>query len=111
MGMESEEDLEVLDPEVTKIMNQLFTNGVKLAKLVNPNLTKPLVQINNGRAAAVGAADPKQLAVEVIRALEAQGIARENITTEMFQAMMMKMVTDGAEPAAIQGQVIEDRTA
>lgn len=108
MGMESEEDMEVLDPEVTKIMNQLFTNGVKLAKLIDPTLTKPLVQINNGKAAAVGGADPKQLAAEVVRALEAQGIPRENITTEMFQAMMMKMVHDGQEaPKAIQGQVVE----
>jgi hypothetical protein len=108
MGMETEEDLEVLDPEVTKIMNQLFTNGVKLAKLINPNLTKPLVQINNGKAGAVAAADPKQLAAEVIRALEAQGIPRESITTEMFEGMMMKMVSDNREPAAIQGQVVNE---
>ena len=109
MGMESEEDLEVLNPEVTKIMNQLFTNGVKLAKLIDPTLTKPLVQINNGKAAAVAGADPKALVAEVVRALEAQGIPRENITDEMFQAMMMKMVSDGEPaPKAIQGQVISD---
>lgn len=111
MGMETEEDMEVLDPEVTKIMNQLFTNGVKLAKLVNPNLTKPLVQINNGKAAAVSGADPQAMAQEVIRALEAQGIPRENITTEMFQAMMMKMVSDGVEPAAIQATVVNPSQA
>lgn len=110
-GMESEEEFGELDPEVTKIMNQLFTNGVKLAKLVNPNLTKPLVQINNGKAGAVGEADPKALAAEVVRALEAQGIPREQITADMFQSMMMKMVTDGQSPQAIQGSVVDERPA
>jgi hypothetical protein len=110
MGMESEDDFGELDPEVTKIMNQLFANGVKLAKLVDPSLGRPLVQINNGRggaAAAVGAADPKQLVAEVIRELESQGIKRENISSEMFQAMMMKMVSEGEEPRAIPGHVVE----
>jgi hypothetical protein len=96
-GMESEEEFGELDPEVTKIMNQLFSNGVKLAKLVDPTLTKPLVQINNGGANAVAGASPKELGATVIRELEAQGIPRENITPQMFEAMLLK-ITGGPEP-------------
>lgn len=107
-GMESEEEFGELDPEVTKIMNQLFSNGVKLAKLVDPTLTKPLVQINNGAAHQVANANPKELGAAVVRALEDQGIAREDITPAMFENMLLKM-TGGpapADPVAIEGNVV-----
>jgi hypothetical protein len=96
-GMQSEEEFGELDPEVTKLMNQLFTNGVKLAKLVDPTLSKPLVQINNGARAAVAGSSPKELGAAVVRELEAQGISREDITPEMFERMLLQM-TGGPTP-------------
>lgn len=96
-GMESEEEFGELDPEVTKVMNQLFTNGVKLAKLVDPSLTKPLVQINNSGAQAVAGSSPKELGAAVVRELEAQGIPREAITPDMFERMLLEM-TGGPTP-------------
>lgn len=96
-GMESEEEFGELDPEVTKMMNSLFKNGVQLAKLVDPTLTKPLVQINNG-AAAVAGASPKELGATVIRALEEQGYTRDQITPEIFERMLLQM-TGGPAPA------------
>lgn len=101
-GMESEEEFGELDPHVTKMMNDIFNNGVKLAKLIDPTLTKPLVQING--AGAVAGASPKEMMASVVRALEDQGVRREDITTEMITDMMRKMV--GPEPQAIEGQVV-----
>lgn len=103
-GMESEEEFGELDPEVTKVMNQLFTNGVKLAKLIDPTLTKPLVQINNGNAGAVAGSSPKEFMAQIVRAIEATGVARADITGEMVEAMMRKMAPQAMEtPAIVQG--------
>jgi len=102
-GMESEEEFGELDPEVSKLMNSVFANGVKLAKLVDPTLTKPLVQINN--SSAVAGASPKELGAAVIRELESQGIRREDITPAMFEQMLLQM-TGGPREAAIEGGVV-----
>ena len=95
-GMDSEEEFGELDPQVSQMMNHIFSNGIKLAKLVDPTLTKPLVQINNGNAQAVAGSSPKELGAAVIRELEAQGIPRDKITPEMFEAMLLKL-TGGPE--------------
>lgn len=89
-GMESEEEFGELDPEVTKLMNQVFNNGVKLAKLVDPTLTKPLVQINQGNGSAP-AMSSKELGAQVVRALNNQGIKTEDITPAMFEGMLLEM--------------------
>lgn len=101
-GMEEEDEFGELNPEVTKIMNQLFTNGVKLAKLVDPTLTKPMVQINNGAAGAVAGSNPKQLMAAVVRAIEDTGVKREDITPDMVESMLRKMT--GEAPAIVQGE-------
>jgi hypothetical protein len=106
-GMTLEEEDEVLDPEVTKIMNQLFTNGVKLAKLIDPTLTKPLVQINNGKI--VAGASPKEFVAIAIRALEDQGVKREDITPELLEVTLRRLAGPAVapdEPRAIQGEVV-----
>jgi hypothetical protein len=108
-GMSDEELYGELDPEVTKIMNQLFTNGVKLAKLVNPALNGgPKVQVNvgSGGAAAVGASTPNQIIGAIVRELEARGVKRENITPEMVQGLLTEMAGGGNSARAIEGQVV-----
>jgi hypothetical protein len=90
-GMESEEEFGELDPEVSKMMNHIFSNGIKLAKLVDPTLTKPLVQINNGNASAVAGSSPKEIGAAVVRALNEQGIRTEDITPAMFESMLQRM--------------------
>jgi hypothetical protein len=102
-GMESEEEFEELDPEVTKLMNQIFTNGIKLAKLVDPTLSKPLVQINNGNAGQLAASNPKELMASIVRTLEDQGIPRHEITAEMVENMLRQTV---GEPQMIEGKVV-----
>lgn len=80
-----------LDPEVTRILNSAFANGVKLAKLVNPALAaasapKIGVQINQGQVNL--GQRPNVLTSAAVAALEAQGISRADITPEMIVAMM-----------------------
>ena len=61
-GMADEEDFG-LDPEVTKMMSQLFEQGVKLAKLLNPDLrggAKVSVNVGVGGSAQVQMGNPRQ---------------------------------------------------
>jgi hypothetical protein len=95
-GMDTEEELEVLDPEVTKIMNQVFQNGKTLAKLVDPNLSKPLVQINGVNG---GGGSRQEVVASVFRALEAQGFSRDQITDSMFEATLAKMYPELVQKA------------
>jgi hypothetical protein len=87
-----------LDPQVDKMLNSLFKNGVQLAKLRDPTLGKPLVQINNntlnagGAAASVGGADPRALVASVVAQIEAKGIDRSEITQEMVELAMQEHV-------------------
>lgn len=111
-GIEDEEVEGDINPEVSKMMNSLFANGVKLAKLIDPSLTKPMVQINNGSAAQVSGANPKTLTAAVVRSIEASGIKREDITPEMFQEMLKQMGVEEpqhVQPREIPGTVIQTR--
>jgi hypothetical protein len=106
-GIAEEEMYGELSPEVTKIINQVFTNGTKLAKLVNPALQggpKVQVNVNGGGAAAVSAATPNQIMGAIVRELEARGVPRDQITPDMVQSMLAEMA--GGSPKA---EVIESR--
>lgn len=82
------------DPEVTKQINALFRNGTLLAKLLDPSLNGRSttvnvgVAVNAGNAAAVAAADPKQLVSNAVMALEEQGFTRDEITKDMIATML-----------------------
>lgn len=108
-GMAMEEDFGELDPEVTKIMNSLFDHGVKLAKLINPALNRPGVNINVGAggAAAVGFSSPQQLIGAAVRELEARGIRREDITPQMIEGLLTQMAQPAAAQQAIEGTILD----
>lgn len=91
-GLEAEEMEGELDPEVTKIVNQLFQQGVKLAKLVDPTLTKPGLQINlpGSHQTAIVAQNSGQLVAAIVAQFEAQGIKREEITPAMIEHVMIE---------------------
>ncbi len=101
-----------LDPEVTKIANQLFTNGTKLAKLLNPALNGGArVQVNVGTGAsvaAVQASTPNQVIGSIVRELESRGIPRERITPEMVGNLLAEMSGANAAPLAIEGHVVSN---
>lgn len=108
-GVSDENMYGELDPEVTKIANQLFANGSKLATLLNPALKGgPKVQVNVGvgGAAAVSASTPNQVLGSIVRELESRGISRDKITPDMVGNLLAEM-TQGA-PKAIESRVVQN---
>lgn len=100
-----------INPEVDKALNAVFANGVKLAKLVDPNLAGPgtKIQINNGvpgAAQVVANANPKQIMANIVEALEMQGIPREKITLEMI-AGVLKSMSANSEQQAIEAAAVK----
>lgn len=92
-GLQEEHLTGELDPEVTKIINTLFTNGVKLAKLVNPALGERGTQVSvsvgaGGQAAVVAGGSATQLTSRIVAELEAKGIPRDRITPEMIAGIL-----------------------
>lgn len=93
-----------VNPEVDKALNAVFANGVKLAKLVDPNLAGPgtKIQINNGvggTASVVAQANPKELMANIVEALELQGIPRDKITAEMVAGVIKSMSVNTTQQA------------
>lgn len=110
-GMRMEDDWGELSPEVTKILNSLFDQGTKLAKLVNPALQRPGVNINVGAggAAAVGLTSPQQLISAAVRELEARGISRKDITPQMIEGLLTQMTQPEKAQQAIEGTVLNSK--
>lgn len=111
-GLREEEVLGDRNPEVTRQISQVFDQGIKLAKLIDPSLRGgPSVQVNVGGAPAhqVSQADPKQMVAVVFRELKAQGIAEEDITPEMVQGVLENMSNRKQLTEAVQGEVLSRR--
>jgi hypothetical protein len=100
-----------LDPEVTKIANQLFSNASKLAKMVDPaRFAGPSVQVNVQQgAAAIQAATPNQVLGSIVRELERRGIPRDKITPEMVGNLVAEMGGAQHAPQAIEGRVLSEK--
>jgi hypothetical protein len=106
-GLREEEAFGDRNPEVTKQMNQVFEQGIKLAKLIDPSLRGAAVQVNVGGNAAsqVAAANPQQMVAAVFRELKAQGFSEEDITADMVYRVLENSA-NRALPVAVQGEVI-----
>lgn len=103
-ALETEELEDVLDPAVTGLINSMFANGVKLAKLVNPQLAggpKVGVFVNGGNAAVVTQGNAGQVMAGIVAELEASGIPREQITEEM----VINILTGGPQNEAVRGAI------
>lgn len=109
-GVSDENMYGELDPEVTKIANQLFANGVKLAKLVDPILngagTQVQVNVGQGSSAAIQASTPNQVLGSIVRELESRGIHKNDITPDMVANLLQEMGGAQNAPAAIEGRVV-----
>lgn len=100
---------EGLDPNIDKMLNNLFKNGTQLAKLRDPNLGRPLVQINNVNGAQpnqlVSNADPRGMISVIVQQLEDKGIDRADITEEMIADVLGG---NQKELEAVEAEVVED---
>lgn len=109
-GLHYEEVDGELDPEVSKMMGQVFDQGVKLAKLLEPGRfsggAKVQVNVGGGATASVSAANPRQFAAAAIQALVNQGIPRDKITPDMVAGMLEGMANPDSAQKAIAGTVV-----
>lgn len=104
-----EEVLGDINPDTTKLISQVFDQGQKLAKLVDPSLRAgPRVSVNVGANGAqiTSGTNPRQLIASAIRELEGQGIRREDITPEMIQGLLEGMANPESAQRAITGTVV-----
>lgn len=111
-GMQEEEDFGELDPEVTRILNSVFTGGVKLAKLLNPALNggpKVGVFVGAGGNVGVTTGNPSQLTAKVVAELESRGVPRDKITSEMIINVLSG--GDESKRQAIEAHVTEEGNA
>jgi hypothetical protein len=100
------------DPDVTRQINSLFSNGVKLAKLRNPALAGPGTKVNinigsPGSAAAIEEASPRRIMQGIYNAFENAGFARSEITKEMVQGALEAMKTATPLNAVVSTAVVE----
>lgn len=109
-GARTEETLGDVDPEVTKLAGIVFDQGVKLAKLLDPSLRQSPVKVNitsSDNRVAVATATPQELTGGIIRALEQQGIPRDEITPQMVRGMLEGMADPQKVQASIEGQTVD----
>jgi hypothetical protein len=107
-----EEEVMGLDPQVTAMLNSLFTQGIQLAKLVDPSLRGPKVSVNVGVAsggqASIDTGNKNAIIAGVVRQFELEGISRDKITPEMIEGALAGMASPESQRRAIKGQVIGD---
>ena len=107
-AIDDEKETGKKDKEINKDLKNLFDQGTKLAKLVDPSLrgtSQTNVQVNLG-AGTNGAPSPRQLIAEAVKELELRGVPRENITPEMIQGMFTGALDPDQQRRAIEGVVI-----
>lgn len=97
-----------MSPEVTKMMGQIFDQGTKLAKLLDPKRFSPGAKVNvnvgNG-APSLSTGDPRQIVAAAVRELRNQGIAVEDITPEAILGVMTGMNSPEAAQKAVHGEI------
>lgn len=112
--------LEEIDGEVSKevtgLLNAVFEQGTKLAKLIDPSLRAgPSVNINTGPGGHVSIeATPQQKIAAIYRELEMRGVPRSEITPDMVRQLLGELV-EHERPAipstVISSEVIRDEQA
>lgn len=113
-GMNTEAMVGDVDPEVTKLVNQLFTQGVQLAKLLDPSLrggAKVQVNVGGNGQAAIATGSPQQMMSIIVRSLEENGIPRDQITSDMVKGVLTRMADGTDQQRAIEGEVIAIKDA
>jgi hypothetical protein len=107
-----EEEVMGLDPQVTAMLSSLFTQGIQLAKLVDPSLRGAKVNVNVGVAAGgqaqIDTGNKNAIIAGVVRQFELEGVPRDKITPEMIEGALAGMASPETQRRAIKGQVIGD---
>lgn len=99
-GRAEEEGSGELDPEVTKITNGLFDQGLKLAKVLNPMLGVKVTATLSGAVEGITQGNAGALMAGVIAELEATGMPREDITPELVMAVLQRTARPAIEASS-----------
>lgn len=108
---------EGLDPEVTKLTKTVFDQGAKLARLVDPaRFAGPKVNVNvgvgsGGNASVAISTDPRQMVAGIVAELEAKGIPRENITSDMIKGVLEAAAHAGTKRAVEAAAIVQENKA
>lgn len=84
---QSEVNNELINPEVTKMLDKIFTHAEKFAKLADPTLRGPST-VNNSQTLVLSGNTPQELASQVMNILVSQGVPLHKITPEMVMSII-----------------------
>lgn len=87
MGLRIEDEDGVLSPKVSALMNSMFSNAIKIAKMVDPRATDQAqinvgVQVNTRGGAEITS---NALVSRAFSELRAAGVAHEDITPDLVE--------------------------
>lgn len=85
---QAEAEKEVINPEVTKMLGQIFSHAEKFAKLLDPSLRAPAGPSITNNSLILNAGTPQELAAQAVNILVARGIPRSEITPEMIMELV-----------------------
>ena len=108
-GIKQEEE-DGLDPKVGRLLDEIFAQGTKLAKLVDPARFSPgKVQVNvQGGQTQIITSSPSELVATVVRQLEDQGFSRHEITQDMIGAALENLANPPKQlESVVEGEVVD----
>lgn len=110
--LQDEDSLDELNPMTDKRIKDLFDAGTKVAKLIDPTLNGKGTTVNVGvqvgsAAGIVAETTPQELISGAVRALEAAGVPRAEITSETITGLLEGMANRRALEDVVDAEVIE----
>lgn len=87
-----EEDPEKPRSEITKMLNAIFANGVRYAKLVAPARFTPGSKIQITTPGQPTMLSPQRVVADLVKEFEKQGIPASEITSDMIDKMIGRMM-------------------
>ncbi len=108
--LEAEEESGERQMETDRRIKDLMDSGIKVAKLINPNLNGRGVEVNIGvlgQANVLAQQTPQQLMANAVRALEQQGVPREEITPNMIRGLLEGVNDRALVERTVEAEAIE----
>lgn len=108
--LEDEEESGERRLETDRRIKDLMESGIKVAKLINPNLNGRGVEVNIGvlgQANVVAQQTPQQLMANAVRALEEQGVPRNEITPNMIRGLLEGVNNQALVEKTVEAEAIE----
>lgn len=102
---QAETDNEEINPEVTRMLNNIFVHAEKFVKLIDPSLRTPGAVVTSNTLNLTAGMTPQAMAAKVIEYLVGQGIPRGEITSDMVMHII-DSPGDNLEQKAIEAATV-----